>query len=222
MLGEEGTVAREPRQKGSSVLPLIERLKAHPDREKLVPEGLWKYFDDHLLVSGWYPEQDYFTLLQALVKTIDPKTVGGDVWRFFAKYSVQRDIAGGDDGAASTPAKAVYRNFGSDIDGDPDQLFKRAVRLWSQYHDSGTMQVVGGRARTNSVVVQLVGFIIPVDGFVRLQGYYLEEFGRVLGIALESKVTKSTARGQPLCEWEYILERTPASEAYVASLPPLA
>jgi hypothetical protein len=215
-------VAREPRQKGSSVLPLIERLKAHPDREKLVPEALWKYFDDHLLVSGWYPEQDYFTLLQALVKTIDPKTVGGDVWRFFAKYSVQRDIAGGDDGAASTPAKAVYRNFGSDIDGDPDQLFKRAVRLWSQYHDSGTMQVVGGRARTNSVVVQLVGFIIPVDGFVRLQGYYLEEFGRVLGIALESKVTKSTARGQPLCEWEYILERTPPSEAYVASLPPLA
>ncbi len=214
-------MAREPCQKGSSVLPVVQRLKAHPDREKLVPEALWKYFGDHLLVSGWYPEQDYFALLQALVKTIDPKTVGGDVWRFFAKYSVQRDIGGGDAEAASAPTKGVYRNFASDADADPEQLFKRAVRLWSQYHDSGTMQVVGGRVRTNSVVVQLVGFTIPVDGFVRLQGYYLEEFGRVLGIALESKVTRSTARGQPLCEWEYVLERTPASEAYVASLPPL-
>ncbi len=214
-------MAREPRQKGSSVLPVIQRLKAHPDREKLVPEGLWRYFDDHLLVSGWYPEQDYFTLLQALVKTIDPKTVGGDVWRFFAKYSVQRDIAGADAGGGSTAAKGVYRNFASDAEADPEQLFKRAVRLWSQYHDSGTMQVVGGRARSNSVVVQLVGFTIPIEGFVRLQGYYLEEFGRVLGITLESKVTKSTARGQPLCEWEYVIERNPISEAYVASLPQL-
>jgi hypothetical protein len=212
-------VAREPRQKGTSVLPVIRQLKAHPDREKLVPESLWKYFDDHLLVSGWYPEQDYFALLEALVKTIDPKTVGGDVWRYFAKFSVQRDIAGVDDGGAPTEAKGVYRNFASSSFADPEQLFKRAVRLWSQYHDSGTMQISGGRARTNSVIVQLVGFSIPVEGFVRLQGYYLEEFGRVLGVAIESKVTKSTARGQPLCEWEYVLERTPTSEAYVASLP---
>ena len=212
-------MAREPRQKGTSVLPVIQQLKTHPDRQKLVPEALWKYFDDHLLVSGWYPEQEYFTLLQALVKTIDPKTVGGDVWQYFAKFSVQRDIAGGDIGRTSSEAKGVYKNFASDIAADPDQLFKRAVRLWGQYHDTGTMQVMGGRVRTNSVIVQLVGFTIPIDGFVRLQGYYLEEFGRVLGIGVESKVTKSTARGQPLCEWEYVVERTPTSEAYVASLP---
>ena len=215
-------MAREPRQKGTSVLPVVQQLKAHPDCQKLVPEALWKYFDDHLLVSGWYPEQDYFTLLQALVKTMDPKTVGGDVWRYFAKFSVQRDIAGGDIGRTSAETKGVYRNFASDVDADPEQLFKRALRLWGQYHDSGTMQVAGGRVRTNSVIVQLVGFTIPIEGFVRLQGYYLEEFGQVLGIGIESKVTKSTARGQPLCEWEYVVERSPTSEAYVASLPQVA
>jgi hypothetical protein len=214
-------VAREPRQKGTSVLPVIKQLKAHPDREKFVPESLWKYFDDHLLVSGWYPEQDYFVLLQALVKTIDPKTVGGDVWRYFAKFSVQHDIAGVDDTGDATDAKGVYRNFASTAFADPEQLFKRAVRLWSQYHVTSTMQIVGGRARTNSVIVQLAGFSIPIEGFVRLQGYYLEEFGRVLGVAIESKVTKSTARGQPLCEWDYVVARTPTSEAYVASLPPV-
>ncbi len=221
-------MAREPRQKGTSVLPLIAQLKTHPDRRTLVPESLWKYFDDHLLISAWYPEEDYFALLQALVKTIDPKSVGGDVWRFFARFSVQRDIAGAD-GSGSGPteakgsaeSKAVYRNFAADLSDDPGQLFRRATRLWSQYHDSGTMQPVGGRARTNSVFVQLTGFHIPIEGFVRLQGYYLEEFARLTGVELTSKVTRSTARGHEHCEWEYLLERTPASETFVASLPPV-
>jgi hypothetical protein len=215
-------VAREPCQKGTSVLPVILRLKAHPDRHKLVPEPLWKYFDDHLLVSGWYPERDYFVLLQALVKTIDPKAVGGDVWRFFAKFSVKRDLGGVDTGGA-VPAetKGVYRNFATAASGDAEQLFRRATRLWSQYHDTGTMRISGGRARTNAIVTELIGFHIPIDGFVRLQGYYVEEFGHLVGVELESKVTESTARGQSCCEWEYTLARTPSSEAFVASLPPL-
>jgi len=56
-------VARDPCQKGASVIPVVLALKRLPDREKLVPERLWKYFDDHMLVSGWYPERDYFALL---------------------------------------------------------------------------------------------------------------------------------------------------------------
>jgi hypothetical protein len=214
-------VARVPCQKGTSVLPVVAALKSHPDRQRLVPEPLWKYFDDHMLVSGWYPEADYFTLLEALAKTIDPKAVGGDVWRYFAKFSVQRDIAGASlPGTAPSEAKGVYRNFATVDGSDPEQFFRRALKLWGQYHDSGVMQIRGGRVRTNSVITELLGFHIPIDGFVRLQGYYLEEFGRLVGLELESKVTRSTARGKGAsCEWEYALARTPATEAYVASLP---
>ncbi len=214
-------MTREPRQKGTSVLPMVARLKTHPDRRKLAPEPLWKYFDDHLLVSAWYPEEDYFTLLEALVKTIDPKSVGGDVWRYFAKYSAQRDLVGGDrNGEADAETKAVYRNFAVNMSADPAELFRRASRLWSQYHDSGSIQLYGGRIRTNSAFVKLTGLHIPIDGFVRLQGYYLEEFGRLGGVELTSKVLRSTARGHEECQWEYGLARTPASEAFVASLPP--
>jgi hypothetical protein len=205
------------------VLPVVAALKAHPDRENLVPKRLWKYFDDHLLVSGWYPEDDYFALLEALVKTIDPKTTGGDVWRYFARFSVKRDLAGART-TGSTPAepKGVYRNFASPASDDPEQFFRRATKLWSQYHDSGKMEVRGGRLKESIVVLQLVGFRVPIEGFVRLQGYYLEEFGRLTGVGLESRVTRSTARGDPLCEWECTLARTPATQAYVASLPKLA
>jgi hypothetical protein len=83
------------------------------------------------------------------------------------------------------------------------------------------MQICAGRVKTNGVIMRLVGFDIPLEGFVRLQVYYLEEYGRLAGVELESKVTRSTARGSPYCEWEHVLARTPVSEAYVASLPPL-
>jgi hypothetical protein len=212
---------REPCQKGTAVLPVVAALKAHPDRTRLVPERLWKYFDEHIVVSGWYPERDYFVLIEALAKTVDPKTAGGDVWRYFARFSVQRDIAGREvAGGAPSAAKGVYRNIASVDASDPEQFFRRAMKLWSQYHDTGMMQIRGGHVSTNAVVVELVGFHVPLEGFVRLQGYYLEEFGRLIGIAIESRVTRSTAKGKASCEWEYVLGRTPATEAFVASLPP--
>ncbi len=216
-------VAREPGQKGTSVLPVVAALKAHPDRQKLVPQELWKYFDDHLLVSAWYPERDYFVLLEALVKTLDPKALGGDVWRYFARFSVQRDIAGATlEGSLPADNKGVYRSFASADAGDPEQFFRRTSKLWSQYHDTGNVHVRGGRAATNAVVTELVGFHIPLDGFVRLQGYYVEEYGRLVGLQIESSVTRSTARGKASCMWEYVLGRTRATESYVASLPPLS
>jgi hypothetical protein len=72
---------REPCQKGTAILPVVEALKAYPDRKRLVPEPLWKYFDDHIVISGWYPERDYFVLIEALAKIVDSKVAGGDVWR---------------------------------------------------------------------------------------------------------------------------------------------
>ena len=80
---------------------------------------------------------------------------------------------------------------------------------------------MAGAWTTTAIVVRLVGFNIPLEGFVRLQGYFLEEYGRVIGLGIESKVARSTARGDPFCEWELVLDRSPTTEAYVASLPPL-
>ena len=52
---ESCKLGRVPSQKGVSVLPVVIALKRHPDGRKLVPPRLWKYFDEHLVVSGWYP-----------------------------------------------------------------------------------------------------------------------------------------------------------------------
>jgi len=207
------------------VLPVVLALKQHPDRETLVPRQLWKYFEQPILVSGWYPERDYWLLITALVKTIDPATVGGDVWRYFAKFSAQRDIGGQEVRASSgdgAQTAGVYRNFAAVDAADPRSFFLRATRLWSQYHDTGRMEIIGGLPKTNAVLMRLLGFVIPIEGFVRLQGYYLEEYGRLVGIEVSSIVTRSTANDDPFCEWEIRLSRSAATDAYVASLPAVA
>jgi hypothetical protein len=219
-----GALPRVPSQKGISVAPVVQALRQHPDGKNLVPQRLWKYFDEPILISSWYPERDYWVLIEALVKTIDPAAVGGDVWRYFAKFSAQRDIGGQEVESPSgevTGPKGVYRNFAGIEAVDPESFFRRAVALWTQYHDTGRFEIVGGRRQSNGVVMRLLGFVIPIEGFVRLQGHYLEEYGRLVGLELESTVTRSTAAGHAFCEWEHRLQRSPKTESYVASLPSL-
>jgi hypothetical protein len=204
------------------VLPVVLALKQLPNSRKVVPSDLWKYLDEPVLISAWYPERDYWALISALVATMNSATVGGDVWRYFAKFSAQRDIGGQTKKAAPDDTAAgagVYRSFAAVETTDLENFFRLASRLWSQYHDTGRMEVVGARPEANAVIMRLLGFTIPIEGFVRLQGYYLEEYARLIGINMVSKVTKSTASGASFCEWQHQLARSPVTEAYIATLP---
>src|SRR5262249_15430367 len=149
-------VSRPPSQKGTSVLPVVLALRQRPQARALLPAELWKYLDEPMFVSGWYPEKDYWVLLEALVQSIDAASVGGDVWLYFARFSVQRDIGGQD---VATPgsgtAKGIYRSFATGGAIDLDNFFRRVTRLWSQYHDTGQLEIVGGRSETNSIVMRL-------------------------------------------------------------------
>jgi hypothetical protein len=204
------------------VLPVVAALKLQPGWRRVVPRELWSYFDEPLLLSAWYPERDYWVLIAALARTIEAAAVGGDVWRYFAKFSAQRDIGGqGVDTLAELDSgkAGVYRNYAAVNASDPERFFRRATQLWGQYHDTGRMEIAGAHPHENAVVMRLIDFVIPIEGFVLLQGYYLEEYGRMIGIEISSLVTRSTASNHPFCEWEHRLRRTPATEAYVASLP---
>lgn len=213
---------REPCTKGTSFLPLVVALKNLPNWKEIVPTQLWPYFEGPVIVSSWYPEREYFTLLETLVGTVDPSAVGGDVWRFFGTTAAQRDIGGSE---GTLPKEAVrpglYQSFKSDARADIGHFVKRAIMLWEQYHDTGKMVIHGGRRKTNSLVARLIGFAIPVHDYLRLQAAYTEEYARLVGIELHGAVTRSTARGDTFCEWEYTFARTPASEAFIMSLQPL-
>lgn len=215
--------SREPNTKGTSLLPLVVALKNLPNWREIVPEPLWTYFEGPIIVSSWYPERDYFTLIETLVGTVDPQAVGGDVWRFFGITAAQRDI-GGTENTLPKEARVrpgLYQSFKTEGPAEIGQFVKRAIMLWDQYHDTGKMVIHGGRRTTNSLVARLIGFAIPVHEYLVLQAAYTEEYARLVGIGMHGAVTRSTARGDPFCEWEYTFARTPASEAYIASLSPL-
>jgi hypothetical protein len=147
-----------------SVIPLVQALRQHPEAWNLLPPSLWRYLDDPIRNSGWYPERDYWVLLAALVKVLPP--VDGDLWRHFAQVSVGRDIG-------------VHGQFAKTK--DPASFFRRAVSLWSEYHDTGHMEIAGGVVDRNAVVLRLLGFVIPIEGFVRLQGCFVEEYAPACG-----------------------------------------
>lgn len=218
-----GIMAREPCIKGTAVVPVVVALKNIPNHRDIVPRQLWKYLHEHIVVSGWYPEREIFKLLEILVATIDPQQVGGDVWRFLGIVSAQRDLGGTQDQIPeqNRVSQGLYRHYARGGEEDVAFFMKRAVKLWSQYHDTGAMEICGGRVETNTLVLRLVGFHIPTDGYVRLQVAYIEEYGRLVGIPLQGKTVRSTAKGDPFCEWDYTFERTPASEAYIRSLRPV-
>lgn len=212
---------REPNSKGAAFPPLIAALKNLPNWEEIVPTALRKYFEEPVLASGWYPERDYFTLLEALVRALEPQAPGADVWHFFGVTAAQRDIGGCQDQLPEEVRvrQGLYQSFKSGGPADVGTFVKRAIMLWDQYHDTGEVVIHGGRRTTNSIFVRLIGFVVPVEGYLRLQAAYTEEHARLVGIELYGAVTRSTARGDPFCEWKYTFARTPASEAYVASLP---
>lgn len=217
---EPDNLIRKPSLKGTSVIPVVLALKQQPDPRKLVPERLWKYFDKSLLVSSWYPEEDFWILIEALANAVDPATIEEDVWRVFARSTAQRDLGEEDvEGFAEETSGSVgiYRVFASKGMA-PESFFRRVIALWSQYHDTGRLEVMGGSREKNSVRTRLTGLAIPIEGFVRSLGYYLEKYGRIVGIKAESTVLRSTAKGDAYCEWEVRLGRTPATEAYVAAL----
>lgn len=212
------------RTKGTLLVPLVVALKNLPEVREKIPVELRKYLDQHVLASGWYPARDYFTLLEVLVASIDPALVGGDVWAFLGRTAAERDVGGSQESipeANRVSTQGIYRNFGRG-DSELGLFFGRATRLWGQYYDRGTMEVRGGRVKDNSIVIRLTGFHIPLEGFVRAQVTYLTELASLAGIRMSrGQVLRSTAQGEPFCEWALFFERSPESEAYVQSLPRL-
>src|ERR1041385_7196569 len=132
-------VMREPNTKGTSLLPLVIGLKNLSNWREIVPAALHRYFEEPIIVSSWYPERDYFTLIEALVGAIDPEVAGGDAWRFFGITAAQRDIGGSQDGEhkESRVRSGLYQSFKTEGPADIGLFVKRAIMLWEQYHDTG-------------------------------------------------------------------------------------
>jgi hypothetical protein len=209
---------KSARHKGTCIAPIVAVLRGHPQRDTLVPKHLMKYFEQPVLVSGWYPNDEYFALLEILSNAFDRKTFGGEPWLRMGVTAAQRDIAGVEafEQEVHTTQEGVYKGYGATKSG-VEGFFQRAAKLWSQYHDTGHYETVGRVSGRNAVVRRMVGFHSTVVGYARLQGAYVEEFARQLGLEMSVTVLRNTAQGAPYSEWLCRLDASDETLAYVAA-----
>jgi hypothetical protein len=210
------------RHKGTGIAPIVSVLRTHPQRETLVPAHLQKYFEQSVLVSGWYPEDEYFQLLEILSKAFDRKDFGGDPWTQMGIMGARRDIGGVEtiEGPARAAHIGIYKHYAS-AEGGVAMFFQRADKVWTQYHDTGHYEIVG-RMGQNAVVRRLVDFHVKLHNYTRLQAAYVQEYARLVGIEMTVTVLRSTAKGDAHCEWLCRLDRSPPTLAYIAALPEYA
>jgi hypothetical protein len=215
---------KSARHKGTCIAPIVAVLRLHPQRDTIVPKHLAKYFDQPVLVSGWYPNDEYFELLQLLSKAFDRKHFGGDPWIRMGVSAAQRDIAGVPDrdmpgkaeGDLRTSQVGVYKQYGA-MERGVEGFFQRAAKIWSQYHDTGRYETVGRIPGRTAIVRRMVGFQSTVSGYARLQGAYVEEYARLVGVPMSVSVLRNSAQGDPYSEWLCDLEPSDEARGYVST-----
>ncbi len=130
--------------KGTAIIYAVKVLRSNKDAaQKALPEHLRWYLEERIMVSSWYPEEDFLEILRAVAK-ITPDT-GMDPFEFMGRLSARADLRG------------VYAHLIRQ--GDPATTLRRTSVIWGLYHDTGKEEVV--ESGENRVVTQVSGFEHP-------------------------------------------------------------
>jgi hypothetical protein len=113
--------------KGIALIGIVKALRAlRKGSEAKLPAVLLYYLDERIIVSEWYPEEDYRVLLLTLGELIADK-VPGNVWEFLGEEGARAQF-----GATYAPVV---------VKGDPVRTLKRAPMTWALYHDTGRVKI---------------------------------------------------------------------------------
>jgi len=130
--------------KGTAIIYAIKVLRSNKDAARnALPEHLRWYLSERILVSSWYPEEDFLEILRALAKVI-PDT-GMDPFEFMGRLSARADLTG------------VYAHLIRQ--GDPATTLRRTSITWGLYHDTGKQEVVA--SGDGYVVTEISGYALP-------------------------------------------------------------
>ncbi len=130
--------------KGIAIINAIKALRSMKDAaRKALPEHLHRYLEERIMISSWYPEEDFLALLRALAKVMpDP---GMDPFEFMGRVSARADLGG------------VYAHLIRQ--GDPAATLRRTAITWGLYHDTGKQEVVA--SGDGYVVTEISGYVLP-------------------------------------------------------------
>jgi len=130
--------------KGATIINAVKALRLRKEEaRKFLPERLHWYLRERILISTWYPEDDFLEILRALARIMpDP---GMNLFEFMGRLSARTDL------------KGVYAHLIRH--GDPAGTLHRTSIIWGLYHDTGKETVVD--SGDNYVVTEIAGFDHP-------------------------------------------------------------
>lgn len=172
--------------KGASLLPMIKYLRRNREAAaSLLPEEMHRYLKERILISSWYPEEDFLAILRCLGKIIpDP---GMDVYEFMGRISARVDLGG------------VYAHLVRQ--GDPAATLRRTAIIWGLYHDTGKEEVV--EEGPDFVVTQIIGFESPSrESCGTVKGWNAELAAMAGGKDVTAAHRECVLDGAPACRFE--------------------
>jgi hypothetical protein len=143
-LGAAGKKERMGKAKGIAIINAVKALRQKKDAARAaLPKELHRYLKERVLISSWYPEEDFLAILRALAKVMpDP---GTNPYEYMGRLSARADLA------------SVYAHLIRQ--GDPAATLRRTSVTWGLYHDTGKQEVV--ESGDNYVVTEISGYGLP-------------------------------------------------------------
>ena len=171
--------------KGIALIDVVKTLRVNRSAaSKLLPPRLHPYLSSRIQVSDWYPEEDFFELLEALTRVVpDP---GMDVWEWVGRMGAKSDF--------SDIYSLVIRQR------DPLGTLQDYRRVWNLYHDSGEVEVFldgPGRAR-----VDIRHFLTSKPEFCRLQTGHIAEVVQLAGASRVDVLNTRISAGDRAARWQ--------------------
>jgi len=178
--------------KGSSILLLVKALRMNREQAaKILSPRLHYYLEDRIMVSNWYPEEDYIELLRTLGTILRPQEP--EPFEMMGGISARVGLTG------------LYKNHL--FEGNPAKTLRRGIQTWSAYHDSGQMNFIHqpGEGPRKRATLELVGYELACDEVCRTTtGWIRTELAMAGAQDLDIRHSRCTAKGDGLCRWDLL------------------
>jgi hypothetical protein len=169
--------------KGTVILPMVKALRWNPAGRSLVPQHLQHYLQDRILVSKWYPSEDYRDLLIALGNSLGNQE---GTWEFLGASIAQLELTG------------VYKSLLRE--NNPVGSLRSLSGVWKVQQDTGRIDVTV--SAQGQVCIELIGFtIVAREVCATYTGYIAEMIRLASGDPTGLRKQQCTARGDRACVW---------------------
>jgi len=175
--------------KGTALIMAVKLVRKNREKmEPLMDASTRDFVSQRILPGSWYPIEDATRLLHVVCRFYGGSPA--QAMEMVGMYCAEKDLSG-------VYAHLIHL-------GDPARTFRRAVMLWRNYLDTGTLRFVHVNDTLKQSVMRLEGFAqtdVPYCACVIGMARVVAGFAGVED-SFKIEETRCTLHGEPFCEFK--------------------